>query len=37
MTATAISARVRRLNQLALGVCREVQFVGQDDLLLYVD
>jgi hypothetical protein len=37
MSRTAISARVRRLNQLALGVAREVQLVGQDDLLLYVE
>jgi len=37
MTAAAISARVRRLNQLALGVSREVQLVGQDDIMLYVE
>jgi hypothetical protein len=37
MTAAAISARVRRLDQLALGVAGEVQLVGQDDLLVYVE
>jgi hypothetical protein len=37
MTPAAISARVLRLDQLALGVAREVQLVGQDDLLLYVE
>jgi hypothetical protein len=36
-TPAALSARVNRLNQLALGVAREVQLVGQDDLLLYVE
>jgi hypothetical protein len=37
MSAAALSARVRRLDQLALGVAREVQLVGQDDFLLYVE
>ena len=37
MTAAAISARVRRLNELALGVSREVQLVGQADIFLYVE
>jgi hypothetical protein len=37
MNTAAISARVCRLDQLALGVAREVQLVGQDDLLLYVE
>jgi hypothetical protein len=37
MAAVALSARVRRLNELALGVAREVQLVGGDGLLLYVE
>jgi len=37
MTAAAISARLRRLEQLALGVAREVQLVGQADIFLYVE
>jgi hypothetical protein len=37
VTAAALSARVRRLNQLALGVAREVQLVGQADIFIYVE
>ena len=37
MTAAGISARVSRLDELALGVAREDQLVGQADIFLYVE
>jgi hypothetical protein len=37
MSPAALSARVRRLDQLALGVAREVQLVGESDIFLYVE
>jgi hypothetical protein len=37
MTAAAISARVCRLEQVSFGVAREVQLVGESDILLYVE
>jgi hypothetical protein len=35
MNATDISARIRRLEQLGLGVAREIQRVEKSDILLY--
>jgi hypothetical protein len=37
MNAAALSARIRRLEQLSLGVARETQLVGQADIFLYVE
>ena len=37
MNTAALSARIRRLEQLTLGVARETQLVGQADIFLYVE
>jgi hypothetical protein len=37
MNAAALSARIRRLEPLSLGVARETQLVGQADIFLYVE
>jgi hypothetical protein len=37
MTAAALSARIRRLGRLSLGVAREAQLLRQADLFLYVE
>ncbi|HKA06413.1 MAG TPA: hypothetical protein VKD71_04090 [Gemmataceae bacterium] len=35
MSTAVISARMRRLEQLSLGVARETQLVGKADIFLY--
>ena len=35
MTAADLTARIRRLERLCLGVARETQLVGESDFLLY--
>jgi ethanolamine utilization cobalamin adenosyltransferase len=37
MNSAAISARIRRLERLSLGVAREIQLVAQTDIFLYVE
>ena len=37
MNAAALSARVRRLERLALGVARETQLLSQADIFLYTE
>jgi hypothetical protein len=37
MTAAALSARIRRLERLSLGVARETQLLKQADIFLYVE
>jgi hypothetical protein len=37
MNAAALSASIRRLERLSLGVARETQLVGQADIFFYVE
>jgi hypothetical protein len=37
MAAAALSARIRRLGRLSLGVAREAQLLRQADIFLYVE
>jgi hypothetical protein len=37
MTAADLTARIHRLEQLALGVARETQLVGQTDIFLHLE
>jgi hypothetical protein len=37
ITAAALSARIRRLGRLSLGVAREAQLLRQADIFLYVE
>jgi hypothetical protein len=37
MTAADLSARVRRLEQLGIGIAREIQVLDKSDIFLYVE